>query len=295
MNRRLALSIPFAALIVSTCIALPAMAQDTPSRLQRIKDTATIVISYQESAVPFSYVSQNGPVGFGIDISRKLAQAVKENLGLPELKIRWNPVTLSTRFPMITTNTVDLECLTTTNTLERQKMVSFSNTFYVSEEAIAVQRDSRFQSQADLRGARLAVVRGTTTEAALLSKGMNIVAESTNRRAMNALVEGRADAYVAAASIIAGETYRLDNAGVVRFLASEGSQEAFGCMLPKGDTAFKKVVDQALTGMMQSGELEAVYDKWFMEPIAPKNRTIGLPLNSASRALYRAPDDHPLN
>lgn len=294
MNPRLPLSVSLACLIASACLALPSHAQESVSRLQRIKNNATIVISYQESAVPFSYMSPEGPMGFGIDVARKVAQAVKENLGLSELKIRWNPVTLSTRFPMITTNTVDLECLTTTNTRERQKMVSFSNTFYVSEEAIAVQRDSKYQSQADLRGARIAVVRGTTTEAALLSKGMNIVAESTNRRAMSALVEGRADAYAAAASIIAGETYRLDNAGVVRLLGSEGSREAFGCMLPKGDTAFKKVVDQALAGMMQSGEIEAIYDKWFMAPIPPKNRTIGLALNSASRALYRAPDDQPL-
>lgn len=294
MNRRFLPRASLAALMLGVCCALPTHAQDAPGRLQRIKDSATIVISYQESAVPFSFMTPEGPVGFGIDISRKVAQAVKSSLGLAELKIRWNPVTLSTRFPMITTNTVDLECLTTTNTLERQKMVSFSNTFYVSEEAIAVQRDSKIQSAADLRGARVAVVRGTTTEAAALSKGLNVVAESSNRRAMSALVEGRADAYVAAASIIAGEAYRLENAGAVRLLGSDGSQEAFGCMLPKGDVAFKKLVDQTLAGMMQSGEMEAIYDKWFMAPIPPKNRAIGLPLNSATRAHYRAPDDLPV-
>ena len=82
-------------------------------------------MSYSETGVSFSYVGATGPVGFGPDISRKVADAVQQHLGLPALKIRWNAVTLSSRFPMVVTNTVDLECVSTTNTRKRQEMVAF--------------------------------------------------------------------------------------------------------------------------------------------------------------------------
>lgn len=280
-----------AVVLAVACASPVTWAQVTNSRLDRIKDNSTIVISYAEASVPFSYVGPNGPVGFGVDVSRKVADAVKAHLGLADLKIRWNAVTLSTRFPMVVTNTVDLECVTTTNTRARQEMVAFSNTFYVADEGMAVRRDSGIATSADLAGKRVAAVRGTTTEASLLARGATVVAAANNRRAMAALVEGRADAYAAAASIVAGEMLSLPDASALKIVGTGGAREPFGCMLPKGDAAFKKVVDGALTTMMKSGEMEAIYNKWFMGPIPPFNRTVGLPLNDASRQLYLAPND----
>lgn len=285
MKRKIAL---LAALALTTSGLL---AQELSGRLARIKDQGTIVLSYSETGVPFSYVGKNGPIGFGPDISRKVVEGVQAHLGLPELKIRWNAVTLSTRFPMIVTNTVDVECVSTTNTRKRQEMVAFSNTFYVSDEGMAVRRESGIRGYADLAGKRVATVRGTPTESALAAKGFTVVAERNNRSAMAALVQGRADAYVASASIIAGELLRLEDASALQVIASGGNQEAFACMLPKGDAAFKKVVDNTLEKIMKSGEMEALYDKWFMRPIAPFDRNVSMPLNEASRQLYLAPND----
>lgn len=267
------------------------LAQEVSGRLARIKENATLVVSYSETGLPFSYVGPNGPLGFGPDISRKVADAVQQHLGLPALKIRWNAVTLSSRFPMIVTNTVDLECVTTTNTRRRQEMVGFSTTFYVADEGIAVRRDSGIRGYADLAGKRVATVRGTPIEAALNAKGLTVVAESNNRGAMAALVQGRADAYVASSSIIAGELLRLDDASALQVVPGSGNQEAFACMLPKGDVAFKQVVDAALTRIMKSGDMEAIYNKWFMSPIPPFNRNVNMPLNAASRQLYLEPND----
>lgn len=111
---------------------------------------------------------------------------------------------------------------------------------------------------------------------------------------MAALVEGRADAYVAAASIVAGEMLGLQDASALKMVGTGGAREPFGCMLPKGDAAFKKVVDSALETLMKSGEMEAMYNRWFMGPVPPFNRTVGLPLNEASRQLYQSPNDRPL-
>ena len=275
--------------------SLPAQAQELGGRLKRIKETATFVVAHGETAIPFSYMDKSGPVGFGPDISRQVAEGLKARLGMKELKIRWNPVTLSTRFPLMVTNTIDIECITTTNTRARQELVSFSNNFYISDEGIATRRDSGIKDYPDLAGKRVAVVRGTTTERSLQGSGMNMsmVAERNNRRAMAALAEGRADAYIAAAPIIAGELVRLADASPFHVVGSGRYKEAFACTLPKGDTEYKKTIDEILAGMMQGGDMERLYNKWFTGPVPPLARKIGIPLDDNNRRLYQAHNDTP--
>lgn len=285
------------ALLLLMAISATALAEEPSGRLKRIKDTGILVVSHGETGIPFSYVDKSGPVGFGVDISKRIAAAIKAHLGLQEMRIRWNPVTLSTRFPMIVTNTVDLECAGTTNTRERQKMVAFSNTFYIADEGIVTRRDSGIKDYPDLAGKRVAVVRGTTTERSLIARSaaqkldVAFVSERTNRRATAALVEGRADAYVEATPIAAGQLLALSDSSALHIVGSGGYKEAFGCMLPRGDAPFKKVVDDALAAMMTSGEMERLYNKWFMSPVPPYGRKVNLPLNEDNRRLYSAPND----
>ena len=274
-------------------ISTAALADQLDGRLRRVKETGTLVVAHGETGVPFSYVAKTGPVGFGVDISKRIADEIKKHVGLNEIKIRWNPVTLSTRIPMIVTNTVDLECITTTNTKARQQLVAFSNTFYISGEGIATRRDSGIKDYSDLAGKRVAVVRGTSTERALLARGINLtlVPERSHRNAVKALNDHRADAYVQSAAIIAGGLLGLKDLSPFHIVGSAGYKEAFGCMLPKDDAAFKKVVDQALASLMTSGEMERIYNKWFMRPIPPYGRNISLSLSDENRRLYAAPDD----
>lgn len=291
MNRRNLSSL----IAIALAGALPWVAHAQESRLDRIARTGTLVVAHAEVGVPFSYVAAEGPVGFGVDISKAVADAIRQHLQLPALKIRWNPVTLSTRFPLMVSNTVDLECITTTNTRARQAMVAFSNTFYLSEEGMAVRKDSGIAGRADLAGKRVAVVRGTTTEKSLSDvPGVALVVERNNRLAMAALAEGRADAYVAGNAIVAGEMLRLKDAAALKIVATGGLREAFGCMLPKDDPAFKKVVDDALARLMTSGQMEGLYNKWFMGPVPPYGRTVGLPLTNENRKLYANPNDQAL-
>jgi glutamate/aspartate transport system substrate-binding protein len=283
----------FVLLLAALTISTANHAQELTGRLKRIKDTGTLVLAHGETAMPFSFVDNKGPLGFGVDISKRIAESIKTQLGMAEIKVRWNPVTLSTRFPMIVTGTVDLECVTTTNTKARQKMVGFSNSFYISDEGIATRKDSGVMDYADLAGKRVVVVRGTTTEKALVARNLNItlVPERNNRRAMAALAEGRADAYIAAAPIAGGELLRLRDAKPFHIVGSGGYKEAFGCMMPKDDPAYKEAVDNALAGLMASGEMERIYNKWFMGPVPPIGQAVNLPLNNETRALYAAPND----
>ncbi len=290
-----------ACLLLAALIAQPASANDPATRLDRIREHATIVISHGETAIPFSYRMNSGspPVGFGIDLSRRIADHIKDHLGLKELRIRWNPVTLATRFPMIVSNTVDLECVTTTNTKARDAMVDFSTTFFISDEGIATRKDSGIRDYPDLEGKRVAVVRGTPTERnlqarfAAAGKTTTIIGERNNRRAIALLASGQADAYIAAVPIIAGELVRLGDSKPFHIVGSGGYKEAFGCMLPNNDTAFKKVVDEAIAKLMASGEMEQIYNRWFNAPVPPMGANIGLPLNEDNRQLYAAPNDRP--
>lgn len=284
-------------LLVTGLLANPVHADEVTGRLKRIKDTATMVIAHGETAMPFSYVDGGIPVGFGTDIARRIAETIKIRLGLAELRIRWNPVTLSTRFPLITTNTVDLECIATTHTRDREQLAGFSLTFHVSDEGIASRRESGIKNYPDLAGKNVAVVRGTTTERGLLAKGINLtlIPGRSNRVAMSTLTDGRADAFVAAAPIIAGELLRLQDPRPFHITGSGGLKEAFACMLPKDDPAFKKVVDETLAGMMKSGEMERLYNKWFMSPIPPFGHNLNLQLTEDNRRLYQMPNDAPFD
>lgn len=282
-------------LLTTALLAIPAHANEITGRLKRIQDNSLMVIAHGETAMPFSYIHGGVPVGFGVDISKRIADTIKTRLGLGELRIRWNPVTLSTRFPLIASGTVDLECSATTHTRAREQLAGFSLTFYISDEGIATRRDSGIKDYPDLAGKKVAVVRGTTTESALLARGINLalIPERNNRVAMGSLMDGEVDAFVAAAPIIAGQLLRLPDARPVQVVGSGGLKEAFACMLPKDDPAFKKLVDETLAEMMKSGEMERIYNKWFMTSIPPSGRNINLPLNEDTRGLYRAPNDTP--
>lgn len=286
----------FCAILALLAFTIPAHAQEPSGRLKRIQDHGIMVISYAETTMPFSYIDGNAPIGFGVDISRKIAESVRMHLGLKELKIRWNPVTLSTRFPLITTNTTDLECITTTHNLARENLVAFSNTFYISDDGIAVRKDSRIKGIADLAGKRVAVAQNTTTESWLRSKntGAIIQPQRSNRSGMTALADGDVDAFVAATPILAGQLLRLPDAKQFEIINIGDMHEAFACMLPKGDTAYKAVVDRILADMMKSGEMEQLYNRWFMQPIPPFGRIVGFPLDAENRQLYLQPNDRPI-
>lgn len=270
-------------------------ASEPASRLDRIKDTGVLVAAHGETSIPFSYVGRNGPTGFGVELTMNIADAIKKHLGLPNLEIRWNPVTLSTRFMLVSTRTVDIECITTTNTRKRQEMVAFSNSYYISSEAALLRQGLEIEDPSQLKGKRISVVRNTPSERNLhtMNIGATIVPVLGNKDAINSLEHGSADAYFASAAIIAGQLMQTTSARNYKLVGISGQKEAFACVLPKNDPALKKVVDDAIAGMMSSGQMEKLYNKWFTQPIPPQGRNINMPLSEDNRQLYKMPNDTP--
>lgn len=294
-------SLPF--LTVSALMALlplSSQADTFANRLERIQQTGVLVAGYRETSVPFSYLSPDKPVGFGVDMTKRVAAAVQEKLQMPALELRWNAATLSTRIPLVTTGTLDILCATDTHTKARESQVSFSSTFYVAESGALVAANSTISQLSDLQGKRVAVPAASTMETLLTQmqqeQGLSVelIKTQTNRAALQLVRDGQADAYINSMAVMAGEALKADNAGSFKMVNLGLNPEAFSCMLPANEPELKQLVDTTLNDMMQSGELEQLYNQWFNSPIPPFGRPMNLPLNDKTRAAYAAPNDQPL-
>ena len=293
-------------LIVSLLVLLPAAASaqqsaGEPSRLERVAATGQFVIGHRESAVPFAYLDPaQQPVGYAVDIARQVYAAVKTRLGKTDLGLRFNAVTPTTRLPLMKTRVIDIECGVTTNTAQRQQQLAFSSTYYVDAVRVAVRADSPLTGFGDLAGKRVAVVRGSTIAAQVerlaAEKKMRLttVQVPTELHGMHALEDGRVDAVVAAAALLLGQISRSADPARFKVVGDVLLMQPYACVLPKGDVAYKQLVDATLAEMMRSGEMAKLYAKWFEAPIPPYRRALNLPLNDATRTAFASPNDRPL-
>lgn len=274
-----------------------ASAQEAPaSRLERIESTGIMVAGYRETSVPFSYLDPYAPAGMGVDLTFKVLDAVREKLKRPDIQLRWNPVTLSTRIPMMTSNTIDINCATDTHTKEREALVDFSVSYYLSELSGTMRSDMPISSLQDLKGLNISAARNTTTTEMLKQMLGNtlpftITYYPTNRQALKAVHDGETDVFINSGAIIGGELLRLKDNSNMKIVGFGGDPEPFACMLPKGDQDFKALVDETFTQMMQSGEMSALYNRWFVYPVHNYGTSLHIPMSSMQESLYQNPSD----
>ncbi len=289
-----ALCAAFAALLMT----VPASAQEIDT-LRKIQDSGTIVIGNRDSSIPFSYkpTGSGEPVGFSNDICLKIVDAVKAKLGLPALRVQYMLLNSTNRIPLMQNGTVDLDCATTTNSVARQQQVAFAPSHFVTNITVAVKKDSGIQSLADLGGKTVATVAGSTSMQLLRglrrSEKMDVqeVSGKDTADAFLLLANGRAQAYVLDDVQLAGLIATAPNPGDYRILKDVVlRQEPYGIMLRKNDPAFQAVVDQAVTQLMKSGEMEKLYARWFTQPIPPSNVNLNFPMTEAVREAYRNPN-----
>src|SRR3979411_1505878 len=275
------------ALAASFC-AGQANSEELTGTLKKIKETGTITIGYRDSSIPFSYLDDNQkPIGFAIDICNRIVDAVKKELKLDKLALEFNPVTSSTRIPLLANGTIDLECGSTTNNADRPKQVSFTNTHFLPATRCVSKKASKLDSIDDLKGKSVASTSGTTnikqlTEAnAARNLGINIIPAKEHAESFLMVETDRAVAAVLddilLASFVAGSK---DPNGYVISRDAFSKPEPYGVMMRKDDPAFKKFADAATAALYRSADGQKLYDKWFMQKIPPK----GLNLNAPIRA-----------
>ena len=286
------------ALIAAALSAGPALAQDLTGTLKKIKETGAITLGHRESSVPFSYYDDKQQVvGYAMDLCARIVDGVKNNLKLAKLDTKLNPVTSATRIPLMANGTIDLECGSTTNNLERQKQVSFTITHFVTANRFVSKKSANLKTVDDLKGKTVVSTSGTTnlkqiTEiGAQKGLGLNILAAKDHAEAFLMVETGRAAAFVMddilLFSLVAGSKSPQDYV-----ISSDAlSVEPYGIMLRREDAPFKKVVDEAMIATYKGGAINAIYDKWFLKPIPPKGLNLNVPMSDAFKKVIANPTD----
>jgi len=285
----------FSGALAALCLALPAFAQDGGT-LKKIKDTGTITIGHRDASIPFSYYDdQQRPVGYAMDICMVIVDAVKKQLNMPNLKVNYQLVTSANRIPLISNGTVDLECGSTTNNNERQQQVSFTNTYFIPANRWAYKKAQNLATLDTLKGKTIVSTAGTSNIKLITqlnadkNLGMNIVSANGHTEAFQMVETGRAVAFVMDDILLAGLIANSRNPGEFAVSNDFLSLEPYGAMLRKDDAAFQKVCDDATAELYKSGRINAIYDKWFMKPIPPKNITLNVPESEQLKRAFANP------
>ena len=287
--------------IGSVLLAAAVQAQEPADTLKTIKETNSITLGHRESSIPFSYYDDKQQViGYSQEIAMKVVDAIKRDLGLPDLKVRLNPVTSQNRIPLIQNGTVDLECGSTTNNTERQKQVAFSNSIFIVGTRLLTKKDSGIKDFSDLVGKNVVTTAGTTSER-LIRKlnedkkmNMNIISAKDHGESFLTLETGRAAAFMMDDALLYGELAKAKRPAEWVVVGTPQSLEAYGCVMRKDDPKFKQLVDATIAELMTSGAAAKIYAKWFDQPIPPKGLNLGFPMSAEMVELYSNPNDQAL-
>ena len=266
--------------------------------LQKIKDAGTITIGNRNSSVPFSYLgADQKPIGFSLELCGLVVAKVKAKLGIPGLKVAYQAVNSSNRIPLVKNGTVDIECGSTANTIQRQQEVAYSVIFYAPQFKWIALKSSGLKTTDDLKGKTVAVTQGTNTSqfVAKLNTdkglGMKILQGKDHAESFLLVETGRAAAFMEDDILLAGLKATAASPDNFAFLTDAFPSDPYGVMMAKGDPEFKQLVDGALTEAMKSGLYDKLYTKWFESPIPPKNINLNFPQSEKLKELVKAPSD----
>jgi ABC-type amino acid transport substrate-binding protein len=246
-----------------------ATAQNLDGTLKKIKDSSTFTLGHLTSAPPFSFPGPDKrPVGYSIDLCTYIASSIQKQLGI-NLKLNWVPVTTANRLDMVASGKVDIECGTSTTTLSRQERVDFSLMTFVDGGGLLTKKDLPLRGVADLADKRIAVISGTTTESAF-SKflkeefvSVQTVQVKSHVEGLAAIEQGSADAFASDRGILIGLAVTSKDPSRFALPNILFSYEPYGFMVRRNDAAFRLAVNRALAGLYRSGDIVAVYDRWF--------------------------------
>ena len=293
----------FAALTLAALVSghAAAGAEELSGTLAKVKELGYITIGHREASVPFSYLDdKQQPIGFAMDICAKIVDAVKRELKMDKLEVRYQLVTSAMRIPLLANGTIDLECGNTTNNTERQQQVWYTNTHFLTASRFLSKVESHIGSIADLKGKTIVSPAGSTNiKQALdfnsrLNLGMTIIPVKDQGEGFLMVETGRAAAFVQDDIILAGliatskdpKAYMISDDAFSR-------PEPYGIILRKDDVAFKALADATTSALYRSPEGAALYSRWFTQAIPPKNINLNIAMSAALKRAFENPTDSP--
>lgn len=292
---------PIATLVILSAIAATLFVA-APARagaaLDRIQATGVVRIAYRSSSVPFSYVVDGQPIGYSIDLCRDFVGAIGRAIGAKApLRIAFIEVTSANRIETMASGGAELECESTTNTVERRKRVAFSIPHYVTGARFAVRTDSQIQQLRDFTEKRIVSTAGTSPLKAVQGVnemhglGMQIHEVADHNLGLDAVEHGSADAFVMDEVLLAGLISTRPQPPRLKIVGKYLTVEALAIVLPHDDAALKEVVDTEMKQLIRAGTAAKMLNRWFMEPIPPRGSAIGLPMPYLLRDFWMYPTD----
>jgi len=281
-----------AAALACAFLAAPVYAQT----LDKIKQSGAITVGHRDASIPFSYYDDNQkPIGYAMDLCAHIVDAVKKELKMPNLEVKYQLVTSANRIPLIANGTVDLECGSTTNNLEREQQVSFTITHFVTANRWVAKKSSNIKALNDLKGKTVVSTAGTSNIKQITqinadqNLGMNIISANGHPEAFQMVETGRAVAFIMDDILEYSLAANSRNPSEWEIGSVALSVEPYGIMMRKGDAAFKKLADDEMTRVYKSGEINAIYDKWFLKPIPPKGLNLNVPMSAQFKKVVENP------
>src|ERR671938_1882130 len=251
--------------LVAAAFAVSAHAQE--GTLKKIKDSGSITIGHRDASIPFSYYDDKQQVvGYAVDLCHRIVDAVKSDLKMPKLETKYQLVTSANRIPLMANGTIDLECGSTTNNLERQKQVWFTITHFVTANRWVSKKSAKLHKLADLKGKTIVSTAGTTNIKQITelngqqNLGMNIISANGHPESFQMVETGRAAAFAMDDILLYSLVAQARNPG-----------------------------DYHISSEANSGEINGIYAKWFEKPIPPKGLNLNIPMSPQFKKVVANP------
>ncbi|AEF89408.1 amino acid ABC transporter substrate-binding protein [Delftia sp. NA_296.1] len=265
--------------------------------LDKVQAGGALVIAHRESSVPFSYIDTRSgkPVGYALDLCLRLAEAVRKQTGRKDMKVEFLMVTPANRMAVIEQGKADMECGSTTNNAQRRQTVAFTVPHFITGARMLVKAESTINAMEDLKGKKLVSTKGTSPMALVTQAnrqrlmGITIVEAPDHARALEMVEKGEADAFVMDDVLLNGLAAARPDPRALKVVGKFLSTEPLAIMLPKADTAFKKLVDEEMKRIITSREIHPIYEKWFLQPIPPSSTNLNLPISYLLRDFWKYP------
>jgi glutamate/aspartate transport system substrate-binding protein len=268
--------------------------------LDKVKASGSIAIAYRESSIPFSYLDDKAqPTGFGWEICQRIVDEARKATGRADLKVTTQAVTSANRIPLLMNGTIDIECGSTTNNSDRAKQVAFATNYFYTGTRLLVKAGSPIKAVADLRGRKVVSTTGTTNFRIMRTLndernlGFELIGAKDHAESQLVVASGRADAFAMDDILLYGLAASAANPAEWAVVGEAIQVEPYAIMLRKDDPTFKALVDGVLARLMDSGEFEKMYMRWFQSPIPPKGVNLNAPMPKELRDNLKAKSDKP--
>jgi ABC-type amino acid transport substrate-binding protein len=266
--------------------------------LERVSAGGKLVIAHRESSIPFSYVdADKKPVGYAVDLCMKLAEAVRKKAGAKNMQVEFLQVTSANRIAMVAEGKADLECGSTTNNAERRQKVAFTVPHFITGARRLVRADRKIDRIEDLDGKKLVSTKGTTPLKAAEQANrerllhITILEAPDHAKAVDMVEKGEADAFVMDDVLLYGLASNRPKPEALKVVGKFLTTEPLAIMLSKDDPEFKKLIDEEMRRLIVSKDIQPIYDKWFLKPIPPNDKSLNLPVSYLLRDFWKYPSD----